>query len=385
MRILAFDCAGAQCAVAVRVGPEIVAERHIRSERGHAQLLMPLLRDIAAEAGLRFADFDRFAVTIGPGSFTGIRVALAAARGLALGTDKPVIGIDVFSVVASETLQAGIPAPRLLVAVESRRAECFLQLFDVSGEPIGSPTMLAPDTVADWIGPGPIAVAGDAAGRVTASLPEAVDLSVRCSAPSPGTLARLAADRPIGDPPRPFYLRAPDAIPTAARAARSRPTGVPLTPAMGEVAAALHATSGLPESWSADAFGELLAVPGTEGCIATDGNTDEPIGFALWRVAAEEAELLTIAVSPKRRRQGIGRFLLNQLLATAASKGARRMVLEVAVDNHPAKALYRALGFAPCGRRPGYYRTRSGAVDAEILALDNLAATELRPIAERTA
>jgi ribosomal-protein-alanine N-acetyltransferase len=245
--------------------------------------------------------------------------------------------------------------------------------------------MLAPEAVPGWLGPGPIAVAGDAAGKIIAALPGAVDLSVHGFAPSPRTLARLAAKRPIDHaPPRPFYLRAPDAIPIAARAARGRFAGVPLTPAMSEVAAALHATSGLPESWAAEAFAELLAISGTEGCLATDARTGEPVGLALWRIVAAEAELLTIAVSPEHRRQGVGRFLLTELLAASASRGAGRMVLEVAVDNQPAIALYRAFGFAPCGRRSGYYRTQSGTVDAEILALDNLASAELRLVAEPT-
>ena len=370
MRILAFDCAGAQCAAAVRVGPETITERCVQSERGHAQLLMPLLQDVVAEAGLGFREIDRFAVTTGPGSFTGIRVALAAARGLALGTDRPVIGIDVFSVVAAEAAQAGIPAPRLLVAVESRRAESFLQLFDAAGEPLGAPAMLGPEAVPAWLGAGPVAVAGDASSRIVPSLSDAVDLGARFAAPAPATLARLAAERPCDSAaPRPFYLRAPDAIPAAAR---RRFTQSPLTPAMSEVAAALHATSGLPENWSAESFGKLLAGAGAEGCLATDARAGVPVGLALWRVVADEAELLAISVSPHARRQGAGRFLLARSLAAAAGRGARRMVLEVAVDNHPAIALYRAFGFATCGRRVDYYHTESGAVDAEILALDGL-------------
>lgn len=374
MRILAFDCAGAQCAAAVRVGAEIVAEAHIQSDRGHAQLLMPLLTQVAAEAGVALRDFDRFAVTTGPGSFTGIRVALAAARGLALGTDRPVVGISVFDVVAADAARAGIPAPRLLVAVEARRAECFLQLFDPMGDPMGPPTMLAPEAVGTWLGPGPVAVAGDAARKIVAAVPEAIDMGAALRPVTPGTLARLAAERPLdGLAPKPFYLRAPDVVPAAARAtAISKPllTLVPLTRAMSEVAAALHGTSDLPEHWTARSFADLLSMPGCEGRLAIDRATGDPAGLALWRVGADEAELLTICVPPGRQRRGIGRLLLAEALAVAGKQGARRMVLEVAVDNASAKALYRAFGFERRGLRPGYYRTKSGALDAEILALE---------------
>ena len=219
MQILAFDCAGAQCAAAIRVGNDTVAARRIDSERGHAQLLMPLLIGLAGEAGIPFRDFDRFAVTTGPGSFTGIRVALAAARGLALGTSRPVLGITIFDVLAADATEAGIPAPRLLVAVESRRAECFLQLFDDQGHALGSPVMLAPEAICAWVGPGPLAIAGDAAARVVAAIPAAIDLGPPLYAANPATLAKLAAMRTPEGPPTPFYLRAPDAIPTAMRLA----------------------------------------------------------------------------------------------------------------------------------------------------------------------
>src|SRR6202012_2791976 len=125
MRILAFDCAGAGCAAALLADGEILAARSVVAERGHAQLLIPLLSDLLEEAGLAFGDIDRFAATTGPGSFTGIRVALAAAHGLSLGTGKPIIGIPVFEALAAAAAETGIAAPRLLVAIDSRRAELF--------------------------------------------------------------------------------------------------------------------------------------------------------------------------------------------------------------------------------------------------------------------
>jgi ribosomal-protein-alanine N-acetyltransferase len=167
---------------------------------------------------------------------------------------------------------------------------------------------------------------------------------------------------------------------------------LPMTAATAEVAAALHGTAGLPESWDAKAFCDLLAISGTEGCFALDAGvtgaeTGDPVGLALWRVVLDEAELLTICVPPDRRRRGAGRFLLEAALGRAAARGARRMFLEVAVDNAPATALYRAFGFGPHGRRRGYYRTESGPVDAEILMLDGLEAgwnSSIEPLSGRT-
>jgi tRNA threonylcarbamoyladenosine biosynthesis protein TsaB len=216
MRILAFDCAGAQCAAAVLSDGRILAERHIDSDRGHAQLLMPLLVELTAKAGLALGGFDRFAVTAGPGSFTGIRVALAAAHGLALGTGKPVVGINVFDVLAAQAAASGVPAPHLVVAIDSRRAELFVQRFDAAGQADSEPAMLAPADVASWAGPGPLALAGDGAATLAPYLPSAIQAGLP-SRIDPAALARLAATREAGPPPTPFYLRPPDATPARRR------------------------------------------------------------------------------------------------------------------------------------------------------------------------
>jgi [ribosomal protein S18]-alanine N-acetyltransferase len=142
----------------------------------------------------------------------------------------------------------------------------------------------------------------------------------------------------------------------------------PLDIAMAEVAAALHEASGFHEPWNAHAFAELLAMPGTAGMLALAG--EEPTGLVLWRIAADEAEILTICTLPDRRRGGVGRHLL--LAATQAMKtaGAQRLLLEVAIDNRAAIRLYRTFRFVELGRRRGYYQGPQGAVDALILGRD---------------
>jgi tRNA threonylcarbamoyladenosine biosynthesis protein TsaB len=216
MRILAFDCAGAQCAAAIVADGRVATAKSIMAERGHAQLLIPLLIELLGNAGLTFGDIDRFAATTGPGSFTGIRVALAAAHGLALGTGKPIIGITMFEALAAMAAETGIAAPRLLVAIDSRRAELFVQLFDPAGAALGEPAMLPPDAIPDWAGPGALALTGDAAQLVAPHLSEIVDTAWTAQV-DPVVVARLAAERAAGPTPAPFYLRAPDAVPARIR------------------------------------------------------------------------------------------------------------------------------------------------------------------------
>ena len=146
------------------------------------------------------------------------------------------------------------------------------------------------------------------------------------------------------------------------------PSFCPLDSAMAEVAAALHQASGFHEPWTAHAFAELLAMPGTAGTLAVIG--DEPAGLVLWRVAADEAEILTICTLPDRRRGGVGRHLLNAAIVAMLASGAGRLLLEVAIDNRAAIALYRAFGLVELGRRRRYYQGPQGAVDALILGRD---------------
>lgn len=124
---------------------------------------------------------------------------------------------------------------------------------------------------------------------------------------------------------------------------------------------ALHAASFPYDPWDATALGRLSALPGAVMlCLER--------GFILMRNAADETEVITIAVDPACRGLGLGRRLLAAGLAAARAQGARQAFLEVAVDNHAALALYRRAGFAEIGRRRGYYhRAPDEAVDALVM------------------
>jgi ribosomal-protein-alanine N-acetyltransferase len=137
-----------------------------------------------------------------------------------------------------------------------------------------------------------------------------------------------------------------------------------------ELVAALQIASAIEPAWSVGSIAELLSTPGCAAFIALAAAGAPPVGFALIRVVAGEAELLSIGVLPGARRQGLARALIRIAMTRAAEGGARTLHLEVAEDNQPALALYRGLGFVPTGRRPGYYAAPAGARrDALLLAL----------------
>jgi tRNA threonylcarbamoyladenosine biosynthesis protein TsaB len=138
--ILAFDTSAAHCAAALLVAGEIVSERAEETGRGQAERLMPLLEEVLAAAGKGWDDLDAVAVGIGPGNFTGIRIAVSAARGLALGLSKPAIGVSTLEAQAEDT-----PRPCLSLH-DARRGMTFAQVLGPKGA--GAPEIvMQPETV----------------------------------------------------------------------------------------------------------------------------------------------------------------------------------------------------------------------------------------------
>jgi ribosomal-protein-alanine N-acetyltransferase len=134
----------------------------------------------------------------------------------------------------------------------------------------------------------------------------------------------------------------------------------PAEPADAQALAALHAAA-FERAWAEASFEALLADPGAIAVLAAGQ------GFALARVAADEVEVLTIAVAPQARRRGVGGALLDAVLRAARARGVRTAYLDVAADNAAAAALYARFGFATAGRRKAYYARPDGAADAIVM------------------
>jgi len=139
-----------------------------------------------------------------------------------------------------------------------------------------------------------------------------------------------------------------------------------------EQCAAIHAAS-FAHSWSPAEFEALLSSKTTIGGAAVDATTDELRGFALSRLAADEAEILTIAVHSAYRNRGIGRALLADSLTRLAASHVRSLFLEVERANAPAIALYSRMGFREVGSRRGYYRKHDGVTETALVLRKDLA------------
>lgn len=200
---LAFDTSSAHCAAALLADGDILVTRRDEMARGQAEHLMPMLEEVLRDGGAAWADLDTLGVGIGPGNFTGIRISVAAARGLALGLDVPAIGVSVLEALAFSTDRP------VCTTVAAPRGAVYLQVFD-HGSPT-DPLLTSLDALPDL------------AQQTTCIGAQADEIAQRSGTranhpthPLTVAIARIAAERSQADVPRPapLYIRAPDAAPS---------------------------------------------------------------------------------------------------------------------------------------------------------------------------
>jgi tRNA threonylcarbamoyladenosine biosynthesis protein TsaB len=218
MRLLAIDTALEACSAAVldTAEGELLASESLPMARGHAEAVMPLIARVMGAAETEFGMLDRIAVTSGPGSFTGLRVGIAAARGISLATARPAFGLTTLAAFAAPLIARDDSIP-VAVAIDARHEHVYLQVFGPGGRTLIAPRIASLRDAAQAAATGPTRLAGNAATLLAAAWPAnaAAPLSVeQASAPDIVWVARLgAAASGNPGPPRPLYLRAPDAQP----------------------------------------------------------------------------------------------------------------------------------------------------------------------------
>jgi tRNA threonylcarbamoyladenosine biosynthesis protein TsaB len=216
MKILAFDTAGPALSVAVCDGARVLSALHCPLERGHAEMLLPVVAGVLQAAGMALADCDAIATTVGPGSFTGLRTGLAAAQGLSLGADKPLVGISRFEAFAEASGWFGQAA--VVVAMDSKARSLYVQAFGSDGAIAeGWPTdglNRAADSFGDVRWPENARVIGDGAEALLvhgAGLQDTGHRQLPAAAVAACTRRTLAAGH-TGLPAQPLYLAPPRAI-----------------------------------------------------------------------------------------------------------------------------------------------------------------------------
>jgi tRNA threonylcarbamoyladenosine biosynthesis protein TsaB len=218
MRVLAIDTALAACSAAVLDTRHVavVASETLPMERGHAEAIMSLIARVMDQAGAEFANIDRIAVTTGPGSFTGLRVGISAARGIALAAGKPAVGLSTLAGFAAPHI-AENDSSAVVTVIDARHEHVYMQVFGAGGKSIVPPRIAPLKEAVRAAMASPARIVGSGAELVAAQWPANEPPPVlveQLSAPDIGWIARLGAAAAEGHgPPKPLYLRAPDAQP----------------------------------------------------------------------------------------------------------------------------------------------------------------------------
>lgn len=221
MQLLALDTSLAACSVALWRDGTVAAAESMPMAKGQAEALVPLIQRICDDAGTALSDVDVIGVTRGPGTFTGIRIGLATARGLALANGCPVIGVSTLVAIAAT---AALPAEpgNILVVQDARRGDVYVEVIDGTSGTGGGPMVLPLDDLADAFSARPLRLVGSGATLAAERLLGEVTVAADTVLPDPAHIARLAVAQlkasgagAFAVPPGPLYLRAPDAkLPT---------------------------------------------------------------------------------------------------------------------------------------------------------------------------
>jgi len=221
LRVLAIDTALEACSAAIldTDRKDGLTSRSLPMMRGHAEALVPLIAAVMSEADVEFTGLDRIAVTVGPGSFTGLRVGVAAARGIALATGKPAVGLTTLAALAAPFFEADESLP-LLAAIDARHERVYMQLFGPGGRSLVAPRIASIRDAIRAAMASPTRIVGNAAKLIEEAWPDNEQrppLVSAVRAPDVAWVARLgAAADDLTAPVRPLYLGDADAHPQEA-------------------------------------------------------------------------------------------------------------------------------------------------------------------------
>ncbi len=390
--IIAFDTSNEVIAAAVgHLGADgsvqLLAERNLAAHRASNTRLLDTVDALCQEAGMARADVGLVAVGRGPGSFTGVRIAMATAKGIALALGVPLAGISTLDAIAWKAWQDGARG-RLLVVGDAMRKEvypAFFQLDAAGVQRLTEDRVIKAAAFAESVPREGASITGDALFKYLdlfacegSALPEeawtptgsGLLLALEHALHEEGASALKVPGEVL-----PVYTRLSDAEESErtrlARAdARDLRSGVqlpgaekvdirPFDAAFAEDASALeHLVMGS-DAWSAAAIADDVARADRVWWMALSGS--ELVGYAGALIVDGDAQVLKVAADPGMRRQGIASRLMQRLLEDARNLAAKTCSLEVRVSNEGAIAFYEALGMEGAGRRPRYYSDKEDA------------------------
>lgn len=390
--VIAFDTSNEVIAAAVGrldvSGVQLLAERNLAARRASNTRLLDTVDALCEEAGVARGDVALVAVGRGPGSFTGVRIAMATAKGIASALGVPLAGLSTLEAIAWKAWADGARG-RLLVVGDAMRKEVYpavFQLDEAGAQRLTEDRVVKAEAFADSVPREGALVAGDALFKY-AELFACQDLALPESAWTPtGSGLLMALDHELRERGEgalkapgevlPVYTRLSDAeeserVRLADPLARDLRTGVqfpgaeevqvqPFRAAFAEKAAGLERAVMGSDAWSAAAFADDVARADRVWWMALSG--DELVGYAGALIVDGDAQVLKVATDPALRRQGLAGRLMQRVLEDARNLAAGTCSLEVRASNAGALAFYEALGMECVGRRPRYYSDKEDAL-----------------------
>lgn len=313
----------------------VLASGYEEMERGHAEALGPMVERLFVESQSRPDALSRIAVTYGPGTFTGLRIGLSFAKGMALALDIPLVGLNSLKATAQHTTE------KVLIAHRAGGTGLFYWTSP-EGPALGN----AEDIIAS-------------ARKLNRSVIGSGFEGARTVWPDAKVFAGFAATLPVtSESVEPLYLRPPDAKPSVSADASTSHLRLANENDLA-VMAGIH-QSCFPKGWSEADLASALSIPGSGALLVELAGM--VYGFVQFQWVAGEAEINTICVSPNYRRQHFGTDLLLGLLAHLQTNHTTKIFLEVSAQNTAAIALYKSHGFANMGLRKAYYADGSDAI-----------------------
>ena len=364
MKIIAIDSSGMTASVALAEEGKLIAQYSVNNKKTHSQTLLPMLDEICSLTQLSLDSVDAIALANGPGSFTGLRIGTATAKGLGLALDKPLIPVPTLEGMAWNLWGT---TDLICPMMDARRDQVYTGIYRFSGdelETVWEQKAAAVEEAAAELNrlKLPVILLGDGALAYSQKLTEKLKVPFRFApahqnAQSAASLAMCAfsyarrGQLQAAEDNRPDYLRVSQAERERAVKLASCVIRPMHSDDLDQVAVIEAAT--FSEPWSKAGFEGTLA--SKDSIYAVAEIQGRIVGYCGMLCSFEEANITNVAVDSAWRKEGIAGKMLSWLMEEGKKRGVRAFTLEVRVSNEAAIRLYEKLGFVYEGTRPGFY------------------------------